>query len=140
MDVHFDRVLDRYPQTTEVAPGRYVNVMTVLIRWDMVTGESLRRSLHLSRTDERLPQHKLSSEEFVSEALSKFCRSRDGRLELIRQAGVRAITFFVVPPAGESTKCPGSYTFKTRDGFKAEGIEEGSRCSILGATAGARTD
>ena len=90
-------------------------MMNLFIRWDMVSRRSLSKSLYYLEPDECLPRIRLSSKEDASESLVKFRRSKDRRLELTRQAGDRAVTFLVVPCAGESITYPG---FETLHRFK----------------------
>jgi len=120
MEEHFDYFLKTYPDGPDVPPGRDVNVMTVLIRWDKLPESFPSSSSDSDFLDERIPRDQLASEEFVSASLSDFCAATTERSEMIRKAGVRAVTFIVVPPAGESTTYPGFYTFKARDGFKED--------------------
>ncbi len=120
MEEHFDSTVASYPISADVPPGRYINVLTVLIRWDKIP-ETIQASNPNSKfEDDRTVRDHLASEEYVSDALSSFCRAKTSRVEMIRKAGVRSVTFIVVPPAGESTTYPGFYTFKARDCFKED--------------------
>lgn len=120
MEEHFDNTLSNYPVSTDFPPGRDINVLTVLIRWDKIPESIQTNSFDASFGDGRSGHDHLASEEYVSEMLSIFCREDSNRVEMIRKAGVRSVTFIVVPPVGDSTTYPGFYTFKARDCFKED--------------------
>lgn len=121
MESNFDSVFQRCTSQIEAIPGLDINVMTILLRWDMnsspSTGTGLERNMP---TDVKDP---IAFEQHVSKALSDFCCSSPSRKELATSAGIKTITFIVAPaPSGESVVYPGFYTYRVKDGFVEDPI------------------
>jgi biotin carboxylase/acetyl-CoA carboxylase carboxyltransferase component/biotin carboxyl carrier protein len=121
MDATFDSVFRRCTSQIDAAPGLDINVMTVLLRWDVVPSAPAPSSSPLGRSMPPDLKDPLAFEHHVSCALGDFCRAEPSRLEHALRAGIKTITFIVVPaPSGHSVTYPGFYTFRVRDGFKED--------------------
>jgi biotin carboxylase/acetyl-CoA carboxylase carboxyltransferase component/biotin carboxyl carrier protein len=123
MEQMFDSAFQKCTSQIEAVPGLDINVMTVLLRWD-VTSQTPVSSPSL--LDGKLPtdlMDPLAFEEHVSHTLGDFCRAKQSRLDHSLSAGIKTITFIVVPAAsGQSVTYPGFYTYRVRNNFKEDPI------------------
>lgn len=124
MEETFDTAFRKCTSQIDAAPGRDINVMTVLLRWD-VTSQSSSLTTSMNGDDRTTADlmDPLAFEQFVSQKLGEFCRSKSSRRELALSAGIKTITFIVAPAgSGQSVTYPGFYTYRVRNGFKEDPI------------------
>lgn len=124
MEESFDTAFQKCTSQIDAAPGRDINVMTVLLRWD-VTSQPATFATSMNgdgRTTADL-MDPLAFEQFVSQKLGEFCRAKPSRRELALSAGIKTITFIVAPAgSGHSVTYPGFYTYRVRNSFKEDPI------------------
>lgn len=123
MKESFDTAFQKCTSQIDAVPGLDINVMTVLLRWDVTSQTaSLAPSLGKGRTTSDL-MDPLAFEDHVSQSLGDFCRAKQSRQELALSAGIKTITFIVAPAAsGQSVTYPGFYTYRVRNSFKEDPI------------------
>lgn len=126
MDSKFDRILSEYAKGVSTSTVRYVNVMTILLRWDLSAPsptKSMERQSSLTLEGNENIRDPFTSEAFVSQSLSEFCLANPSRRSLAEQVGLKSITFMVASsPTNESVTYPGFYTFRVRNDFKEDPI------------------
>lgn len=128
MEAHFDRILEKHSNSNTPQTSRAVNVMTVLLRWDVAaTSRAAPDAENMPSSPKRKQMDGFSdafpSEALVSQSLSQFCREKQSRQALAAKSGLKSITFIVAPaPSSESVSYPGFYTFRVGDNFREDPI------------------
>eukprot|EP00178_Gracilaria_changii_P014241 TRINITY_DN402_c0_g1_i1.p1 TRINITY_DN402_c0_g1~~TRINITY_DN402_c0_g1_i1.p1 ORF type:complete len:2462 (+),score=353.38 TRINITY_DN402_c0_g1_i1:1194-8579(+) len=129
MEAEFDSVLDMYARELTSSLVRNVNVLTILLRWDSnappVTGNDEMESGSTSNTMQTFDAERdpFLVENLVSKSLSAFCRSKPSRMEMAAKAGIKAVTFIVIPgSSSESLTYPAFFTLRVRNRFDEDPI------------------
>eukprot|EP00737_Agarophyton_chilense_P001387 gb/GEZJ01001557.1/.p1 GENE.gb/GEZJ01001557.1/~~gb/GEZJ01001557.1/.p1 ORF type:complete len:2331 (-),score=312.23 gb/GEZJ01001557.1/:1422-8057(-) len=129
MEAEFDLLLEKYAREHESSLVRNVNVLTIMLRWDSsappVAGNCQVDSGKMNGVVQGFDAERdpFLTENLVSLSLSGFCRGRSSRMNLAAKAGIKAVTFIVIPGStSESLTYPGFFTFRVRDKFEEDTI------------------
>lgn len=123
LEANFDSVFERCTSQIDVVQGLDINVMTVLLQWDVESDQSIVMRNGTSRKAPTGSTDPLAFEEYVSSTLTDFCMAKPSRYSTAVTAGMKTVTFVVAPSTpGHVVTYPGFYTLRVHDSFREDPI------------------